>query len=44
MESISGNKSEKKTLLNVITKIRENLDFKQIVYHVGDSVFIPLII
>lgn len=39
MEPLSGNESDKKTLLKVITQIRENLTREQLTYHIADSAF-----
>lgn len=39
MESLSGNASDKKTLLKMVNHVRENLDPSQIAYHMADSAF-----
>jgi len=39
MEPLSGNSSDKKILLKSIQAVRDNLDTKQIIYHMADSAF-----
>jgi len=39
VKTFSGNESDKKTLLSIIQSLRENLDFKNKVYHIADSAF-----
>ena len=39
MQSFSGNESDKKSLLEMVTKLKEGLRSDEIVYHVADSAF-----